>query len=289
MYRKRFCAAVAACVIGTVGQAAPIFNVDVLDYDTWAQKASDALAYETFEQTKDVNDTVVFEGATANDPSGRSISGGTFDGFRFGELGSGGYNSQVGQFTTIPGVVGSGSTCRAFDLGASGCTGIALQFDPAVNGQGNTAPDLVVGGQFDGDPEFDQQGIWALNSNDTNGMVWSADFGGKAFNALFFILRDAADAGKRSLAIDTTISINGVDLDGSFTDHRLKNDNRLLVMINFSQSVTTADVAIRTSHNDGFTFDGAGGINVVPLPASVMFLLGGLGCLGMMRRRIKTA
>ncbi|MFK7867874.1 MAG: VPLPA-CTERM sorting domain-containing protein [Roseobacter sp.] len=287
MYRKSFCAAVAACVIGTMGHAAPLFNVNVLDYDTWAEKASNALAYETFEQTKDVNDSVVFEGATASDPSGRSISGGAFDGFRFGELGSAGYNSHVGQFTTLPGVVGSGSTCRAFDLGAPGCTGIALQFDPAVNGQGNTAPDLVVGGQFDGDPEFDQQGIWALNSNDTNGIAWSAGFGGQTFNSLFFILRDAADAGKKSLEIDTTISIDGVQLDGSFTDQRLRNDNRLLVMINFSEGVTAADVAIRTSQNDGFTFDGAGGLNVVPLPASILFLLGGLGFFGVMRRRAR--
>jgi len=268
--------------------SAPIFNVTLLNYDDWAAKAATAQSFETFEQTHEdqlaMRDAFAFE----NGSEGRVIAAtdtNGFAGFKFGELTSDGYfSAQVGSFTTVLGATGSGSTCRALSVTDSTCSDLALQYDPAVNGQGNTAPFDVPGSSIFSDSEFDAPGYWSLNSADTNGISWDVMLGGKEFDSAFFIIRDAADAGQQLLDVVAAIEVNGSTQKNIYGKSSLSNDNRLLVHIDFGETVTAANIKVTTSRNDGFTIDGAG-ISAVPLPAPALLLLTGLGGLAAFRRR----
>jgi hypothetical protein len=173
-------------------------------------------------------------------------------------------STAVGSFTTA-GPIGNGSTCGALSL-IGDCHNIALQQDPGQNGQGNLVPD---------------NGEWSLNSNDTQGIIWTASLGGTLFDGLVFAIGDAADAGARTLRI--------VAGGAERIFNNLGNNNERFVTITFDTKVDTATVEILTSENDGFTIDGAV-INAVPLPASALLLLGGAGALiGFGRRKAKKA
>jgi len=180
----------------------------------------------------------------------------------YGELNADGYNSRVGNFTTLGGV-GTGTTCTdLLDTDGGGCSQIALQYDPGINGQGNAFPET---------------GEWSLNSADTRGMLWSAEReDGGMFQRLVFALTDPADTGAKSL----DISVDGTSK--SWTT--LANGATWLAVINLDAPTNAVDVVIRTSLRDGFTLDGAA-LAPVPLPASVLFLLGGLGMMAAFRRR----
>jgi hypothetical protein len=169
--------------------------------------------------------------------------------------------TSVGTFTTAGGT-GNGSTCASLSLSGNTCDNIGIQKAPTINGQGNTIP-------FSGE--------WALNTADTLGLIWEVNTG-SLFNSLFFVLRDPADQGTRTLTIEAA----GATYSKGFTT----NESLLLVEVLFGANVSNATVTITTSRNDAFTFDGAG-VNVVPLPAAGWMLLAGIGCLAALRRRQK--
>jgi hypothetical protein len=199
----------------------------------------------------------------------------------FGELAAAGYTSQrVGHFTTLGGT-GGGSTCTdLLDTDGGGCSQIALQYDPGINGQSNILP---------------TDGFWSLNSADTDGISWTAKLAdGGMFRRIVFALDDPGDTGGRNLTIKLgDYELLDIDFDG------LKallgpggevNGARWLAVIDLPSSVTEAVINIgalqdyQKGRYDGFTLDGAA-LAPVPLPASVLFLLGGLGAMAMFRRR----
>jgi hypothetical protein len=195
--------------------------------------------------------------------SGNLEAGGTIAGGGTGEITAGeSLGSSVGMFTSFGGT-GSGSTCGSLSADNS-CTNIGYQMDPPVNGQGNTIP---------------FEGLYSVNSADTEGMSWTADTG-SLFNELVFVLRDPGDQGQKTL----TIAAAGETYS---TTTRLPNEELLLVQVLFGAHQSSATIDITTSINDAFTIDGAAA-NVVPLPAAGWMLLAGIGGLAAMRRRQKS-
>ncbi|MGP1358537.1 VPLPA-CTERM sorting domain-containing protein [Roseicyclus sp.] len=210
-----------------------------------------------------------FENATNQNRSFAGIPPRNLAGNQYGELDDFGYMSPlVGNFRSIGGV-GTGTTCaNLLDLGPAGCNQIALQYDPGINGQLNILP---------------ENGFWSLNSADTLGIRWRAQLqGGGLFNRLAFAIDDPADAGQKILDIF---------VDGALvlTRTNLPDAARWLAVIDFDTPVDLALIDIRTSERDGFTLDGASisaaNIAPVPLPASGLLLLGGLGLMLVARRR----
>jgi hypothetical protein len=177
----------------------------------------------------------------------------------------------IGTFRPFGLKTGDGSVCRTQDN--EPCGNLFLAKDPSEHGQGNTVPD---------------DGVWAMSSNDTEGMIWTAETkGSDDFNFLAFVLQDIADQANTVL----TVSVPG---GSNSTTQRLANGNKQLVTI-FLGSAATKRVEVSIFNesgrvNDGFTFDGGalalrGPIDVseVPLPAPALLLLGGIAGLGALR------
>lgn len=241
-----------AIAMSTTAVGAATITVDPFspaDFD--ALTSSDGAVIEDFEMSSGEPEFVGFVDADATE----------------GEL-AGPLTTKVGTFASLGGS-GSGSTCDANSVSGT-CSQIALEQD-TINGQGNLLP---------------TDGEWAVSSNDTLGVSWLAKLdSGKLFNQVIFTLRDAVDrSDELSLAISTSEG-------GLFTIFgRQPNDTQQIVVIDFlgnGVSEVTIDIALNANKpDDGFTIDGATLIATpVPLPASALLLIGGVGAIGLMRRR----
>lgn len=253
--------AILALTLGAASVSASSLSFTSFDAADWTSATAGG-AVETFEVV---------------DPRTRFAAGSSATS---GELDDDGYLSGLGVFTTLGGT-GTGGQCATYLAHGGACEQIALQDDTRIvdgvssakaHGQGNILP------ASPGDP-----GRHALSSADTEGIAWTAarEDGG-LFDRIVFALRDPADsgAGKLDIILDGT-SLFGGDLPG-----RLANGATWLAVIDLDRAVASAEAGIATSRNDGFTFDGAALVETspVPLPASVAFLLAGLGGLLALRR-----
>ena len=237
------CGATFAVVLATSASAASI-TYKPFSYDEYKSLTANAAASEDFENPRNLSYS--FEG----DSAGKGTAPDTY-----GEI-AGQIGTAVGEFRTHGNGVGSGTTCVKHDLGNNGCSSIALQ-NEEINGQGSVLP---------------EGGRWALNSNDTLGMLWDVALPGNAmFTSLVFSIRDAADQGATF-----SVSVNGGQAT-SFSN--AANNNRQLWQIDFDNPMSSAQVLLANSKtNDAFTIDGAAVMmSPVPVPAAALLLLSALG------------
>jgi hypothetical protein len=125
-----------------------------------------------------------------------------------------------------------------------------------------------------------------LDSNDNAGIRWKVARVGP-FNALAFLVTDAADVGGRfSITVDGT---RFADLAGA--GGRLRNGNILLVRILLDAPVERLRVVLRHDRtNDGFGIDGVAvgrtlQVAEAPVPPAALLLGSGLAAAGALRRR----
>lgn len=192
----------------------------------------------------------------------------SFESFGEGNV-ENGFSTAVGTFSSIGGV-GSGGTVTNAGFDNDGSK-LAIR-DGNVYGRRSTTSYLTGNASDD----------MFLDSNDTFGISWSASLAsGAMFDRLVFTIVDAAEFGNTMvIAIGdymTTIASQG-------------NGRKRLVEIELDEAVYNAEITF--SHfkgdnpltNDGFSIDDVS-LNQVPLPASALLLLGGLGGLAAFRRR----
>lgn len=181
-----------------------------------------------------------------------------FEGFPVGEGNFTG--TSVGDFTSIP-EIGSGGT--VIDTG----TLLAVKEDGSTAFAGGRQNTTAGGSQW-------------LDSNDNQGMTWSASAGGALFDQLAFSLSDAADVG-------ATLTVSaGADTLTSFVGQT--NNTVDWIVITFADSVASADITLLNNFgNDGFGIDDVS-IAAIPLPAGAALLLTGMGGLAIARRRKAT-
>lgn len=179
-----------------------------------------------------------------------------------------GFSTNVGSFRTLGGI-GSGGTVSYADFANDGSQ-LAIR-DGNVYGRTSTTSALTGNGA---DDKF-------LDSNDTFGIRWDVSLGGRMFDRLVFTLTDATDVGATLyvMAEGMVVPLYG-----------LANGAKKIVEIDFGMALSNATVFLSNYRNgkqmlnDGFSIDDIA-VSEVPLPASALLLLGGLGGLVAFRRR----
>jgi hypothetical protein len=196
-----------------------------------------------------------------------------FESFSEGNVADG-FSTSVGSFSTLGGT-GSGGTVTGAGFANDGSL-LAVR-DGNVYGRVSTTAALT------GDRADDK----FLDSNDTYGIRWDISLGGSMFDRVVFSLTDATDVGARMvLDLGGTMTVlsglaNGaqklveIDLGGAFS-------SATLFFTNYKSDLQTLRL------NDGFSIDDIS-VSEVPLPASSLLLMAGLGGFAAMRRRKQTA
>lgn len=184
------------------------------------------------------------------------------------------FDSDVGNFRVVGDGVGSGGTVDNASFPNDG-TQLAIRKGNVYGRESTTL-------QLTGDPNDDQ----FLDSNDTFGIRYNAELAnGVSFNKILLTLTDAAEFGTR-LLIRTEGATNEFITDGD-------NGGSNTILVDFGGNVSSASIFFvhrkngERALNDGFSIDDVA-ISAVPLPASSLLLIAGLGGLAAMRRR-KTA
>jgi hypothetical protein len=253
---SRFWNALGSCVLTLgLGSAAAAATIDVSYFgrnDAVAAKA----ALDAFQAGTDG-----MIGPKQQMKSGRSEGFEKLDAWN-GSTGAANPMTKVGSFASLGGIGSGGSAVNG---------GKALQVrsdDPWVWGRYNTSG---------------VDGNW-LDSNDTLGMRWDVAVGEK-FNALAFLLTDAADVGATfTIKVGDTLFSQVIGASG-----RLANGSIQLVRILLPEAVASLAIELRNDRlNDGFGIDGATVARVapVPLPPAALLLFSGAAALfGVSRRR----
>ena len=183
-----------------------------------------------------------------------------------------GFSTSVGTFSSIGGQ-GSGGTVTQSGFANDGST-LTIR-DANVFGRSSTTSEIF------GDKTADK----FLDSNDTFGIAWTATRGGGLFDKILLTLRDGAEFGAM---MHITVDGQSVSFAGN------GNADTRMVLIDFGQAVRTSRITFANLNgqnnltNDGFSIDDIA-ISAVPLPASSLLLLAGLGGLGALKRRRKAA
>ena len=190
-----------------------------------------------------------------------------FEGTSEGNVANG-YTTNVGTFSTLGGI-GSGGTVTNADFANDGSM-LALR-DGNVYGRTSTTKALTGNAADD----------MFLDSNDTYGIRWDVSLGAGMFDRLVLTLTDVADVG-------ATMYISAEGMVTSIAN--LGNATTKLIEIDFGQELSSATIFFSNyrngqfMRNDGFSIDD-NAVSAVPLPASALLLLGGLGGLAAVRRR----
>lgn len=191
-----------------------------------------------------------------------------FEDFGVGNVDNG-FSTNVGTFSSLGGE-GSGGTVSAAPFANDGEKLAVRKGD--VFGRVSTTS-MLTGNASD---------EMFLDSNDTFGIVWNVMLAGATlFDRIVLTITDAAEFGN-SLLITTD--------DGTTIVNSAGGSIKRLVEIDFGKRVSAASITLghfkgdSPLRNDGFSVDDIA-VSEVPLPASALFLLAGLGGLRMMRHR----
>lgn len=117
-----------------------------------------------------------------------------------------------------------------------------------------------------------------LDSNDNNGVKWTASIAGRSITSIAFFLSDANDNGR-----NVTLKI-GSGVAQTILPPGLINSNLAFVTIFLDAPVESVELAFSASHNDGFGIDGIQ-VSSVPLPPTALLLGSAFVGAAFLRRR----
>lgn len=177
-------------------------------------------------------------------------------------------------FTAHDGTPNSGSANPVTPVGSFVAT------PPSGNGTSAVAPldKAVVKSNKDTGGRKPVDGKNFLDSNDNNGLKWTASIAGRAITSLAFFLTDANDTGR-----EVTLKVgNGVAT--SILPPGLLNSNLAFVTIFLDAPAEVVELAFSKSQNDGFGIDGIQ-VSAVPLPPTALLLGSAFVGAAFLRRR----